>query len=112
MRRELMYLGIPVIKIQPGSFNTALTQGVYSKYEKALSETKYYRKVLTKMKPLMELELKQNNNPAKLVKVVLRALETPKPKLRYRVGTGKLLAMLEIFPERCVDVMYRLLLNA
>ncbi|TCL54111.1 NAD(P)-dependent dehydrogenase (short-subunit alcohol dehydrogenase family) [Kineothrix alysoides] len=111
LRRELMYLDIPVIKIQPGSFNTNLTQGVYGKYEKALSETKYYRQVLTKMKPLMELELKQNNNPAKLVKAVLRALETPKPKLSYRVGTGKLLAMLEIFPEKSVDIIYRLLLK-
>jgi hypothetical protein len=111
LRRELMYIGIPVVKIQPGSFDTGLTRSVCDQFDAVLCNTKYYQKVLTRMKPLMEHELNQKHDPQCLVRVVLRALESKRPKLNYRVGTGKLLALLEILPDRCIDRLYRLVAN-
>jgi NAD(P)-dependent dehydrogenase (short-subunit alcohol dehydrogenase family) len=111
LRRELMFLGIPVIKIQPGSFQTNMTQNTLAGFYQTLNETKYYKSVLSRLKPLMTQELKHDNDANKLAKVVLRALNAKHPKLKYRVGTGKMLAMLELFPEKGVDLLYQWMLR-
>ncbi len=107
LRRELIYLGIPVVKIQPGSYETNITQQVYENFDKTISNTKYYKKLLMKMKPLMTMELNQKNDPRRLIKTVIHAMESKHPKLQYKVGTVKLLPMLELLPERGVDVVYK-----
>ena len=111
LRRELMFIGIPVVKIQPGSYKTNLTQDIYDGFDKVIAETNYYKKQLTRMKPMMMNELQHNNDPRKLVKVVIHAANARHPKIRYRVGTGKLLYMLEFLPDSWVDWMYRLFAN-
>lgn len=107
LRRELLFLDIPVIKIQPGSYDTHITQKVSDDFDKVLSETKYYKKILQKMKPMMTMELNQKNDPRKLRKTVIKAMEAEHPKMKYRVGTGKMLSMLELLPEGCVDFIYK-----
>jgi NADP-dependent 3-hydroxy acid dehydrogenase YdfG len=111
LRRELMFLGIPVIKIQPGSFQTNMTQNTLAGFSQTLAETKYYKNVLSRLKPLMMQELKHGSDAGKLAKAVLRALNAKHPKIKYRVGTGKMLALLELLPEKGVDLLYKLLLR-
>jgi len=108
LRRELMFLGISVIKIQPGSFETPVRQKVNDLFQKSLAETQYYRKLLLRLKPLMVMELGQRNDVRRLADALLKALESNRPRLQYRVGTGMLLALLELFPERWVDKIYML----
>jgi NAD(P)-dependent dehydrogenase (short-subunit alcohol dehydrogenase family) len=108
LRRELMFLGIPVIKIQPGSFETPVRQKMNDLFQKSLAETQYYRKLLLRLKPLMVMELGQRNDVRRLADALLKALESNRPRLQYRVGTGRLLALLELFPERWVDKIYML----
>ena len=109
LRRELLYLGIPVIKIQPGAYETNITRQLYEQFDQAIAGTQRYQRLLEKMKPMMVMELNQKNDPRKLVKTVLRAMESKRPKTRYRVGTGKLLALLELLPDWGVDAVYRAL---
>lgn len=109
LRRELLYFGIPVVKIQPGSFKTGITDNILEQYEKTLRDTAYYKKVLTGMKPMMMSELKHSGDPKKLAKTLLKAVDAKHPKMKYRVGTGKLLSLMEILPEKCVDALYRLM---
>lgn len=111
LRRELMFLKIRVIKLQPGSYATRLTGQLAGDFSRTLAATKYYGPVLTAMKPLMDMELKKRNDPGRLVKTVIRALEAPRPHLRYRVGTGKLLMLLELLPAGGVDALYRLIVR-
>lgn len=111
LRRELMFLGIPVIKIQPGSFETQMTKQVNLYFDKTVRETNYYKELLTAMKPLMTMELNQKNDPLRLVQTVIKALDSKHPKLKYRVGTGKTLLLLELLPEKWVDKSYRLFLK-
>lgn len=111
LRRELMFLNIPVIKIQPGSFRTAMTDKTNGDYDQVLSQTTRYQRVLTTMKPLMDSTLVHSGNPNHLAKTVVRALEAEKPKQKYRIGTGAALAMLEILPEAWVDVLYKALIT-
>lgn len=109
LRRELIYLDIPVIKIQPGAYETQLTQQVANYCDKLISETKYYKKLLEKMKPFMMMELNQNNDPNILVKTVLKSMEAKRPRLKYRVGTSKLLSFFELLTDRQVDAVYKMI---
>jgi NAD(P)-dependent dehydrogenase (short-subunit alcohol dehydrogenase family) len=111
LRRELMFLGIPVIKIQPGSFQTNMTQNTLAGFSQTMAKTRYYKNVLSRLKPLMMQELKHDNDASKLARTVLRALNAKRPRIKYRVGTGKMLAMLELLPEKGVDLVYQWLLR-
>ncbi len=108
LRRELMYLGIPVVKIQPGFYKTRLTDSIFSGFDKTVAESRYYGTLLARLKPLLMLEMTRKNDPKRLVRVVLKALEAKRPRLRYRAGTGWLLALLELLPDAVVDWFYRL----
>ena len=111
LRRELMYLDIPVIKLQPGSFKTPLLGNINEQFEKTLSSTTHYRNVLTRMKPLMTQEINGGGDPRKLSSVLVKAVKAKHPRLKYRVGTGKLLLMLEILPDRWVDAIYKAMMK-
>lgn len=109
LRRELGFLGIPVIKVQPGSYRTHITDEISLAYGRVLACETRYREPLTRMKPLMEQTLRNSGDPATLARVVVRALEVKKPRARYRKGSGLLLSLLELLPEPAVDLMYRLI---
>lgn len=107
LRRELMFIGIPVIKIQPGPFKTNLLNDIRASFDSLYDSTKIYKKTLKKMKPLMDIELKVANDPKYLVNVLIKAVETNHPKIKYRVKTSKLTGLLELIPDRAVDFIYK-----
>jgi len=109
LRRELIYHKIPVIKIQPGAYDTKLTKQVDEYCDQLIDESQYYKKLLTKMKPFLMMELTKKNNPQKLVAVVLKALTAKRPKIKYRIGTSKTLSFLEFFSDKQVDMIYKII---
>ena len=109
LRRELGFIGIPVVKIQPGSYRTHITDEVSLAYDRVLAGETRFRAPLTRMKPLMAQTLRHSGDPAKLARVVVRALEAKHPRARYRKGSGLLLSLLELLPEGCVDWLYRMI---
>jgi hypothetical protein len=60
------------------------------------------------MKPMVIIELKQKNNPKQLVNVVHKAMESKRPKIKYRVGTSKIFIFLELFTDKQVDTIFKL----
>ena len=111
LRRELMYLDLPVIKLQPGSFKTQLTNKIFRDFDRVINTTNYYKNVLTTMKPMMTMELGLDHDPKKLAKKVIRALTSKNPQTKYKVCTGKLLVMLEFLPDKAVDLIYKTLVS-
>lgn len=109
LRRELMFLDIPVIKIQPGSFRTSIEGIVEDAYQQTLQRTARYARILPGMKPMMDAVFKSSGDPQAVACVVVRALEAKRPRARYRVGSGLLLCLLELLPEPCVDLLYKTL---
>jgi len=109
LRRELLYLGIPVIKIQPGPFRTNITKVIAEDFEEVIASSGHYADLLLRVRPLIGLGLKQQCTQKKLVLVLTKALEARKPKLGYRVGTSRLLLLLELLPDRVVDWIYRVI---
>lgn len=112
LRRELMFLDIPVIKIQPGSFKTAMHGSTTASFDKLIGETNWYRDVLETMKVMMQLELKMANDPKHLVAAVLEAVNTDKPKQNYRVKNSPILGMVELVPSNLLDKMYKSILKS
>lgn len=108
LRRELMYLGVPVIKLQPGSFITQITKQIFRDFDCMVETTNYYKKVLTTMKPMLEMELGHNHDPEKLAVKVVKALTAKHPQIKYRTCTGKKLMLLEFLPDKIIDIAYKL----
>lgn len=111
LRRELMFVDIPVIKIQPGPFRTDMVDGLEEDFQMALDVTTRYRPMLTRLRPMMDVALKRAAPAEQLVPVVVQAVESPRPRRRYRKGTGLMLSLLELVPEFAVDSVYRLLFH-
>ncbi|MGI6738734.1 MAG: SDR family NAD(P)-dependent oxidoreductase [Christensenellales bacterium] len=106
LRRELMFIGIPVIKIQPGAYQTKLLSSMEDQYLKALKITTRYQTVLKRLKFLMKKVLGNAGNPQELVDTVIRALEDKRPRLKYRKGTGFLMYLMSVLPSGLLDWGY------
>jgi len=111
LRRELMFIGIPVIKIQPGAYQTKLLSGIADEYLKTLKSTTRYQTVLRRLKFMMDKVLSAAGDPQELVDTVIKALEDKHPRLKYRKGTGFLMYLMSVLPSRLVDWGYRTLLK-
>lgn len=107
LRRELMFVDIPVIKIQPGSFKTAMHGKTTASFDRMISGTNMYSDVLQKMKGMMDIELKMANDPKYLVDAVMKALNDHTPKQKYRVKNSPILGIIEVMPPLIVDTLYK-----
>lgn len=111
LRRELMFIDVPVVQIVPGSFKTRMHDSASSSFQALYDGTENYKKILGKMKPIMEHELKNAHDPKHLVKATMKALTAKHPKIRYKVKNSGMLKMLEIFPDKFLDACYRIFLS-
>lgn len=111
LRRELMFVGVPVIQIVPGSFKTRMHDSASASFQALYDGTQLYKGILGKMKPIMEHELKNANDPVHLIKATMKALNKKNPKARYRVKNSGMLRMLEIFPHQLLDWAYKIFLS-
>ena len=74
LRRELMFVGVPVIQIVPGSFKTRMHDSASASFQALYDGTELYKDILGKMKPIMEHELKNAHDPKHLIKATMKAL--------------------------------------
>lgn len=111
LRRELLGLNIPVVKLQPGSFRTNLLTAAQSSFDQLSAGTRYHRRALTRMKPLMTREFRRANDPVHLARAVLTAVSSRRPRLTYRVRNSRLLGLMELVPDRLLDAVYRVLMR-
>lgn len=107
LRRELAFLDIPVIKIQPGSFKTGMHGQATSGYEKLLHSTEYYKPVLTVLSPLMTMAMKNPHDMKYIVNTVMEALYAKSPKINYRCKNTWYLALIDPIPGKVMDVAYK-----
>jgi NAD(P)-dependent dehydrogenase (short-subunit alcohol dehydrogenase family) len=104
LRRELMLFGIDVIIIGPGSVATPIWDKAEQADSSFYANTEYAEPALR----IREYMLRNGKNgfPAEKVgEVVLQALTTPKPHVRYAVVSGRPLRrlILRLAPKRVID---------
>ncbi len=106
LRRELNFLGVKVIKIQPGPFKTPMRQDTIDSFKESLDNTKYYKNELKSMSKIMKGEFKSSNNIKCLLKSIIHACESEKPKRCYRVKNNISLVLMNLLPESLIDKIY------
>jgi NAD(P)-dependent dehydrogenase (short-subunit alcohol dehydrogenase family) len=108
LRRELLFLGIPVIKINPGSFKTEMHGAAEQNFKRMLDSTTHFKDVVRRMESLMIGELKHAKSPDILAKAVYKAFIAKRPKIRYKVNNSKKLILLNLFSEKAQDFIYKI----
>ena len=113
LRLELAGSGIKVSLIEPGPVATAFRDSARAAYEQNIvvgqsSHQAHYANLLNNME-----EFKASSRftlaPEAVVKRLIHALESPRPKIRYYVTAPAYLLMVlkRLLPGRCLDVLLR-----
>ncbi len=106
LRRELGFLGYKVIKIQSGSFRTAMHIRTREQFTQFRETTNLYSPTLKLLYPILEWELGHVHETKHLDRAIVRALEAKRPKKAYRVKNSFLLSLLTLFGERFSDWVF------
>ena len=107
LRRELNFLGIDVVKIQPGSFKTGMHNQANAGYEKILETTQYYKPVLTVLKPLMSTAMAHPNDKKYLVETVMKIIYAKHPRTNYKCKNTWYLEAINPIPDKIIDFGYK-----
>lgn len=108
LRRELMFLGVRVIKVQPGPFRTPMVTGIEPAFTRAAAASTYFQDMLNRLKRLTLKEQAKAHDPALLAEVVHRALTTRHPRPAYSVKPDLQRAALSYLPARVADPLLKL----
>jgi len=104
LRRELMLYGIDVIIIGPGAVATPIWDKA-EKVDASLYGHTEYAEAGRRMQKYMIEDGKKGYSPEKVGEVVLQALTTPKPHVRYAVVPGNPISrtIQKLLPKRVID---------
>ena len=103
LRRELSLLGVSVVKLQPGAFQTGMLAAVMGRFEKLAAESEHYQRVLLAARKRVPQEERRAGDPADLAALVERVLEAKRPKAAYRINTNPRSAALSRLPAPVLD---------
>lgn len=107
LRRELMFLGLPVVIVQPGPFRTGMTGGIERAFERAVVPGSPFERLVRKVGRAAARE--GGGDPAELAGVIWQAVTAEKPRTRYSVRPDRARTVLHRLPDTVAD---RLLLRA
>jgi len=108
LRQELMFLGIPVIVIEPGAFRTAMSQSITGHLAGSVSPGSPFEPLVAFTAKNGAREEKHARSPDILARAVYRAVTSRRPKPRYLVNGSMLLRIMELLPRRAVDRIVKL----
>jgi NAD(P)-dependent dehydrogenase (short-subunit alcohol dehydrogenase family) len=100
LRRELLFKDIKVIKIQPGSINTAMMDCTKESYEKYCEDSEFENE----MKRVFGVLAREGYaDPINMAKTVYKAIHNKHTKLVYRVKNHPGRRISEFIPARWLD---------
>lgn len=111
LRRELNFLDIDVVKIQPGSFKTGMHNQANAGYEKILETTELYKPVLTVLKPIMSTAMNHPHDKKYLVDTVMKSIYAKSPRTNYKCKNTWYLAAIDPIPDKIIDFGYKHVVN-
>ena len=107
LRREANYLGIKVIKLRSGNMATPLVATATPQFEEMLHNSEHFSSQLTKLKYMMDRELKKSNNPNIIGRKIKKILHKKHPRIKYNIKNSFYLSLIGILPEKWQDRIYR-----
>ena len=103
LRRELMFVGIPVIIVQPGTFRTNMSGAIGERFQKAVHPGSVFASLVEKVAKEAVKEDAKAKDPGILAKAVWDAVNSSKPKDRYAVGHNAASSVTTRLPARVFD---------
>ena len=107
LRRELMFLDVPVIKIQPGPFRTEMVASIERSFARAAESSRYFGAMLKRLGQLTVKEQEKAGDPVVVAKAVHEALTTSSPRIAYSVAPDLQRLALHYLPEGIADRLLR-----
>ena len=106
LRRELMFVGVPVVLMQPGPFRTSMVERVPAVFD-ALPEDSPFKALAQSAVGLAADTFEKASDPSVLAEAVVRAASVSRPRDRYPVAVDRGRALLDRLPVGVVDRMLR-----
>lgn len=107
LRRELMFLGVPVIKIQPGPFKTEMVAGIERQFSRAAKESSHFGKLLRTLTLMTLAEQEKAHDPLLIAKTVHVALTARPPAAAYSVKPDPARVAMNLLPDRLGDALLK-----
>ncbi len=111
LRRELNFLGMKVIKVQPGPFKTEMLASIDGIFTRAADESKYFSRILHNLRRHAKSEQKRAHDPRLVAEAVFDALTSDDPEIAYSVKPDKGRAIISKLPEEWVDKLLEVVLR-
>ncbi|MBP8793403.1 MAG: SDR family oxidoreductase [Lutibacter sp.] len=105
IRMEVKSFGIEVTNVAPGDFATNIAAG---RYHTPVFEHSAYKKVYQETLDLMNTHVDSGSNPVEMAEAIFKIINTPKPKIHYKVGEFMQkfsIALKSILPDRVYEKM-------
>lgn len=103
LRRELMFLAVPVIKIQPGPFKTEMVAGIERHFAGAAKASRHFGKLLRAVKGMTLAEQQKAHDPILVAETVHTALTARHPAVAYSVKPDPGRVAMNLLPDWVVD---------
>jgi NAD(P)-dependent dehydrogenase (short-subunit alcohol dehydrogenase family) len=103
LRRELMFLDVPVVTVQPGPFRTDMVGGISAAFERAAQSSASFERLIRKVGAMAAGEERRAHDPAVVAEVVWEAVTSPKPRTHYSVRPDRRRLLMDRLPARVVD---------
>jgi len=103
LRRELMFLGLEVVLVQPGPFRTGMTASILRRFQESTVPGSPFAAMAAVMGELAAGEDAKATDPSVLAEAVWRAGTTARPRHRYAVRWDLGRRLLDHLPVPLVD---------
>jgi short-subunit dehydrogenase len=103
LRRELAFLGIKVIKIQPGPFKTDMTKNAEKLFVEAQEKSVYFKNNLSKGISYLPKVYKKAHDPVHVASTIKKALESSRPRTTYKLKIDASRMILDWLPTKWSD---------
>lgn len=103
LRQELMFLGIPVITIEPGTFKTAMSQSITARMNDANFPGSPFAPLVAFTSEMGGRDERNARDPRILARTVYRAVISPRPRPRYLVNGALSRKVMERVPRPILD---------
>jgi NAD(P)-dependent dehydrogenase (short-subunit alcohol dehydrogenase family) len=107
LRRELAFLGVPVVKMRPGPFRTGMVEGIERAFTRAAEESTHFGATIERVMHLAIRENDKAHDPEVLARAVHRALTVRRPRAAYPVKEDRARSLLDRLPTRWSDAILR-----
>ena len=107
LRRELGYLGMRVVTIRPGSFATDMTRSTGPTFDGLVESSARFSRIYQKLKPMMVNATKNAGDPARLARLVKKAVYAKRPHRAYKIKNDPRVGLLSLLPDGAIDAVFR-----